>query len=352
MAVRRKLTSSTAGREGLYFSKPSGDIQFIRSGSTTLDCAISGGYPLGRMINIIGDKSTGKTLLAIEATANFAKDYPDGLIWYRETEAAFDEGYAEAVGMPVSRVSFDVEKGENKKGKMIKGKLDTVEEFARDLQMCCRLAKKKRVPGIYILDSMDALSDQAEAARDFGEASYGTGKSRANSELFRKLTRLIQQANVSLIIISQVRAAIGVTFGDKTRRSGGAALDFYATLIIKLAHLGRIAITRKSIKRDVGVKIRAKVQKNKIGMPFREAEFSIAFGFGINDAASCLTWLKEVNQYKRLNLSKKECGDLQSFLDKLDQESYNEWKKPLRKMVKKVWEETEVDFLPAWKKYD
>src|ERR1700693_4541560 len=105
---------------GSYFGAPAGALDFIPSGSKLLDCVLGGGWPLGRVANVVGDKSTGKTLIAIEACSSFAQRFPKGLMWYREAEAAFDMDYAEALGMPTKRIKF-------------RDDMETVEDFFDDL---------------------------------------------------------------------------------------------------------------------------------------------------------------------------------------------------------------------------
>src|SRR3990167_1383032 len=128
-----------------YFPGAGRKLKFISTGCTTLDCVVSGGWPLGRIVNIVGDKSTGKTLLAIEAAANFARQFPKGKIWYRESEAAFDEDYATQLGLPVKQVDF----GDDGLGTI----WDTIEDIFEDLDKQLTRLKKLNVPGLYIIDS-------------------------------------------------------------------------------------------------------------------------------------------------------------------------------------------------------
>jgi len=179
---------------GNHFLSPSKGLEFIKTGCTLLDLVIGGGLPEGRIINIVGDKSSGKTLLAIEAVTNFANKHSKGRIWYREAEAAFDESYAEALGMPISRVKFLAQDGA----------FETVEDFDADLQKQADWCLRNKRPGLYILDSLDALSDRKELARDADKSSYGTDKAKQMSQMFRKKIRLLRRARMTVIIISQV----------------------------------------------------------------------------------------------------------------------------------------------------
>lgn len=318
---------------GLYFSEPRTEV--FSSGCTLLDCALGGGWAYGRIANLIGDKSTGKTLLAIEASANFVRENPQGKVYYAEAEAAFDKNYAASLGLPMARVSF-------------RDNIGTVEDWYEDLVKVISKTTKERA--LYILDSMDALSDRAEVGRQIDDASYGMQKQKKLSELFRRLVQQLEKSKVTVLIISQVRDAIGVTFGKKHTRSGGKALDFYATHAVWLAHVGRIAKTKNKVTRVVGVQVKAKVEKNKVGMPFREASFPILFAYGVEDVMASLAWLKEVGRNELLaELGKAD--KILSDLPKLSSSEYKELEKKVRKLVKRSWREIEAEFLPTRKKY-
>src|SRR3990167_10288547 len=216
--------------EGMYFKVPSVNLDFVHSGAAVLDCIIGGGWPLGRIVNVVGDKSTGKTLLAIEALTNFLRQYPDGKAYYAESEAAFNQEYAQALGLPLDKIQFP----EN---------IDTVEQLFDDITRALKEAGDQRV--LYVLDSLDALTDESEKGRDIRDGTYGTGKSKQMSQLLRRLVRDVEKSKATVMIISQVRDNIGATFGRKYTRSGGRALDFYASVVVYLAHLEEIKRTVK-----------------------------------------------------------------------------------------------------------
>lgn len=340
---------------GSYFAAPS-SLSFIPSGSKLLDCVLGGGWPLRRIANIVGDKSTGKTLLAIEACANFAHVYPRGDIWYNEAEGAFDLPYANALGLPKNRLELIED-------------CDTVEDFYNHLDGV--LEEDRGRPGLYILDSLDSLSDDAEMARGIEEGSYGAQKAKKMSELFRRLTRRIKTSEVCLIIISQVRDAIGVTFGSKHTRTGGRALDFYASQVLYLAQLGAVKRTIDKVSRPVGVDIRAKCTKNKVGLPRRECDFSILFGYGVDDVASSLMWLDSIGKLGEFeDLSavpekrfgrKKEEGEgskknarIQKYVTKLADAPANDLaaiRERIDALVLEHWYRIEKEFLPTRRKY-
>jgi recombination protein RecA len=337
--MRKRLGEKANGADNDYF-KPATNIEFIRSGCVLFDCMLGGGWPLGRMSNLVGDKSTGKTLCAIEAAANFARQYPNGHIWYREAEAAFDESYAGALGLPVDRVDFGPEG--------LDSAWETVEDIFEDLTDCCERAIESKEPGLYIIDSLDALSSRAELARKIDEGSYGMEKQKQLGQLFRRLTRKLKEARIALLIISQVRDKIGISFGDKHRRSGGRAMDFYASLVVYLSHLKQLSRTIGGIKRPTAIHVRAKCQKNKIAMPFRECEFTLRFGYGIDEMDACVTFLEMAKATKLVPELDK---NFMTRVDKLNDADYKKQLIVLRKATRKAWRAIEVDFAPTRRKY-
>ena len=223
MVERRPIKVVEAPRALDYFSS-----DFIPTGSFLLNLVLGGGWARKRVANLVGDKSSGKTLLAIEACANFAKHVGEAEdIRYAETESAFLEEYAHKIGMPQAAQLTKEEDG-----------IRTVEDWYNDLDAFLKEQTKRTTPCFYVLDSLDALSDDAEADRAFGENTYGTGKAKGVSELFRRKISDIAKADCAMLIISQIRDNIGVTFGETKKRSGGRALDFYASQVVWL-EIGR-----------------------------------------------------------------------------------------------------------------
>lgn len=336
MTGRRKAKADTDDG-GLYYDPPAA-VEFIPSGCTLLDCVTGGGWPLGRISNIIGDRSSGKTLLAIEASANIARQFEDAEIRYAEGESAFDEEYAAALGMPLNRVRFNRSDGVE---------IDTVEAFYDDLSKFCKDTKHG---GLYVLDSLDSLSDIEELKADMEKGSYGTQKAKQLSKLFRKLVREIGKANVHLMVISQIRDKIGVTFGRKWSRSGGHALDFYASQIVVLANTGTINREVKGVKRAIGVNILAKCIKNKLTMPFRECSFDVLFGYGIDDLAASVDWLAEVKRLDALKIKDDKKGSVAEFLRNTPDTPKE--RERIGAIVQKVWMDIESEFLPQRRKYE
>lgn len=324
-------------KRGLYFSSPKDEdeVAFFSSGSKTLDLALGGGWALRHVSNIIGDQSTGKTLLAIEGATNFAAKYPTGKVRYREFEHAFQKRYAGALGMPMDRVDFGEEP------------LWTVEDLFEELSY---RAEHSKSPEFFIVDSLDAVSSRAELARSIDQDSYAGEKAKKMSELFRRLIGKIEQRDITLMVISQVRDKIGVRFGRKWTITGGRALDFYTSQRIVLAHLGQVYKTRNNLKRTVGITVKANVIKNKIGFAYRDSTFDILFGYGIADAAACLDWAKKHG----VNLTEALGGLKESAFMTMIMTNSGDWRRGLNKLhvaVEKRWWELEQEFLPTGHKY-
>lgn len=322
------------------------NLKFVSTGCAVLDEALGGGLVLGRVANVVGDKSTGKTLLVMEACANFAHEYENGLIRYDEAEAAFDLEYADALGFPVDRIEM------NPEGQMT----STVEQLYESLLDFYNRCTKLKVPGIYVIDSLDSISDEAELKADFDAGSYGGTKPKQIGKMFRLLVEKLHEADILFIIVSQIRDKINaMAFGEKYTRSGGRALDFYSTHIFWLADLGKMSREVGGIKRVVGIDIRAKVKKNKIGLAHRECDYPILFGYGIDDLAASVGWLfdnKCDGRLKEIGITSKAGGT--SLINKIRNEGgaeAREMREQLRKIVREEWQRIETTFLPKSKKY-
>lgn len=349
MVARVRPAQNSGG--GDYF--PPSMFKLVPSGCTVLDCAAAGkfapagAWPLGRILNIVGDKSTGKTLLAIEACATFARAFPKGRIRYREAEAAFDVPYAETLGLPEDRVDFGPQG--------IKTQWDTVEDIFEDLREAVKADRRAKVPSLYIVDSLDALGSRTMIGRDLNKGTYGAAKPKIMSELFCELAREFKAVDMLLIFISQVRDKIGVTFGAKYTRTGGRSLDFYASQVVLLSHITTLTREIKGIKRATGIRVRAKLTKNKIALPFRECEFTLKFGYGVDDLAASVQWLQDAKRLTALglkaNTTKEEVTRWLHTKDKLPDDEYRDYVTEVRGKVLTAWQEVEADFSPARRKY-
>lgn len=324
MARREKLQD----RSGLYFVKQSETLEFISSGAEILNRVMGGGYPLGRTVNIVGDKAVGKSLLAIEACANALRQDADFGIRYAEAEAAFDKPYAAALGLDVDKISFARDTDD----------LNTVEDFYEDISR--HIDKVGKRGGLYVLDSLDALSDRAEMKNKIDAPTYGAGKAKMMSQTFRRITRSLEDSRVGLIIVSQIRDKIGVTFGKKYTRTGGHALDFYASIVLYLAQIEKITRTVNKVKRPTGICIRVKCDKNKVALPYRECELDITFGYGIDDMVSNANWLVDNGLWTKDEAKRA-----------LDTDDVAEQAAVIESAVRQGWVEIERQFVPSKRKY-
>lgn len=317
-------------------------LRFVSTGCMVVDEALGGGAVLGRVLNIVGDKSAGKTLLAMELCANFLRDYPDGWCRYAEAEAAFDKPYAGALGIPIDLILFNPDDKP----------LETVEELYDDL--LGHLDRFKGKPGLYIIDSLDALSDEAEMGREFNEGSYGGAKPKAIGKLFRMLVGRMEEQGVLFVVVSQIRDKLNVTFGETKTRSGGRALDFYASQIMWLAELSKEKKTVEGIDRIVGVNVEAYVKKNKVGLPFRRARYPVLFGYGVDDLTAGVTWLvdnKREHLLSELGLSKSGYKVKMANLRNKGGAEVASMRQALTQIIHREWAAIETTFLPQAKKY-
>jgi recombination protein RecA len=341
------------------------ETEFFSSGSTLLNCALGGGWARKRVFNIVGDKSTGKTLIAIESFANFVQSVPHPRMRYGEAEAALDEIFASNLGLPL-----EVERPEKR--------LDTVEEFHQDLKEF-QNSLKENESGLYILDSLDSLSSDAEKE---DKDAYGAGKAKEMSAFFRDVVRENESFDCTLGIISQIRDRMNVMFGEKYTRSGGHALDFYSSQILWLAETGKIEKAVFNLRRAIGVTIEAKVKKSKVGLPFRKVEFPVIFNYGIDDERSMIDFLGDIGvlsakkkkqekdakdakvKGKKEEAEEKDdpkdtrpkAKDLIARLEKgRDGQNWNDLallRTELRTSTNKAWKEIEEKIAPPIRKYD
>ncbi len=361
--IKRRSDTARAAADvscSLGLSDDKAPVEFVHSGSTRLNLAISmlgpkGGWPRARIINIVGDGSSGKTLLALEAAFSFfkrikktkSKIFPKVkklYIVYVNREGVMDFPIRQMYGPEFEDfVEWEYEK-------------KNVEQAGRDYARRLKALKKGECL-LYIIDSWDSLGSSKGDERfeksikedkDL-EGSYNVEKQKYASTFFSNICGKMEKnsKDATLVIISQVRTKIGVTFGKKHYRAGGKALDFYTHVVAWIREMEKMRATKRGEKRVYGIKCEVKIDRSKVAKPFRESQFTILYDYGLDDVSSMADYLWGPKKDKTIKYNGKEFKKRHSLITYIEENNLEE---DIAQKCEEKWTLVEEAFTKSVKK--
>lgn len=314
---------------------------YASTGCTVLDLSIAnkfpGGVPIGRITHIFGAESTAKTVLGMTILGSIQRQ--KGVAFFADVENTFDPEWAELFGLNCEdkdawRLGF----WEDKKSEYLR-QPSTVEEFF-DEYVASIVALEDDRAKVVVIDSLSAMPSAVEIKDELVKGTYGATRAKAMSSGFRKYMSSIAQANLSLVFINQARDNVGVIFGPKEVVSGGRALNFYSSVVIHLLSGEKIKNAREQ---DIGVWLNFRIDKNKVGPPYRSGKFAIIWEYGLDNVLTNLAYLKDCQailakegkgkkeRMVEFNGEKKYMSRMVSYVEK------NELEQKLDEDVIKMW---------------
>jgi recombination protein RecA len=297
------------------------EVASVSTGSPSLDIALGiGGLPRGRVIEVYGPESSGKTTLALHVAANAQED--GGSVAFVDAEHALDPAYAKRIGVNTDELLISQpDAGEQA--------LDIVETLVRSNSV-----------DVIVVDSVAALTPKAEIEGEMGDTHVGL-QARLMSQALRKLTSIVSKTNVIVIFINQIRMKIGVMFGNPETTTGGNALKFYSSVRIEVRRAAQI----KQSEQIIGNRVKVKVVKNKVAPPFQTAEFDIMYNKGISKEGDVLDLGEKYGVVSKTgawyNYNGEKIGQGREAAKKFLQENKEYYDKILEEVNKKVKEESE-----------
>lgn len=308
------------------------NVETIPTGSLSLDIALGGGVPRGRVVEIFGPESSGKTTLTLHILAEAQKR--GGQVAFIDAEHALDPEYARRIGVDVDN--------------MLISQPDSGEQA---LEITETLVRSNGID-VIVVDSVAALTPKAEIEGDMGDAHMGL-QARLMSQALRKLTSVISKSRTTVIFINQMRMKIGIMFGNPETTTGGQALKFYSSVRMDIRNIGKIEDGAGDDKKAIGNRVRVKIVKNKIAPPFRIAEFDILYNRGISylgdiiDLASKYEITRKSGAFYSYKETKLGQGreNVKSFLES-NQKILKELEKEIREYIARLHRE-EMSHIPV-----